>query len=87
MRIGKPHPAPRQRVNIWSVNLATLAAVALHVTDPEVVRKNENDVRLRRRMQSARKQQGQEKLKSHGSRHYTDLIEQANPVGVILVPR
>ena len=44
MRIGKAQPAPGQRINIGRINLATLAAIAVHIANAQIVGENKDNV-------------------------------------------
>ena len=45
MGVGQSHAISGQRIEMWRVDLTAVAAVTLHVTDAEVIGKNEDDVR------------------------------------------
>ncbi len=72
--VGESHPLPRQPINVRSRNFRLLV-VATHIPVPEVVREDENDVRLRdRRLLSG----ARETTAEHGEHGEHDLKSEAN---------
>jgi hypothetical protein len=45
MSISKSQSTRCESINVWSIDQATVTAVTVHVTNPEIVSQNENDVR------------------------------------------
>ena len=65
MRIGKAQPALGQRINIGRLDFASPPTITVHISDTEIVRKDEDNVRARRGVHGAHQHLGQEKLVSH----------------------
>jgi hypothetical protein len=45
MSISESQSTRCESVNVWSIDQATVTTVTVHVTNPEIVSQNENDVR------------------------------------------
>ena len=46
MGVGKTQSSRRERVDVGSVDQATVTTVTVDITDSQVISKNENDVRF-----------------------------------------
>jgi hypothetical protein len=62
MRIGKAQPTPGQRINIGGLNLAPLAAIAVHIPNPQVIRENKDNIRPGRSVKANRQQEQQDQM-------------------------